>query len=591
MSTGDVSTLVLRAGLFSAAELGATVLDPDPDPIDLLNGTFKLEDVGGIPNYFPAQPGLKNGGVWDDPANRDGRELAFSANTNVTEVITLVATNGDLQGRHAALKKFNLFAHWARKYNEDMTTDPRAISLEYAIEGGKGSQYAQVFNIEVSAEADEADGFGLPMLSRITLTIERSGGWQGIPIGASPRVWTLEALRGKFPTNSGSPSGTQYNYTHLSLVEISPAAGYENAAEKQVYNVCEYGAGAVGSLRDNFIDIPPSVIGGDSDCPMALTVIANAGEAGATLDFRRLHVALKSNPQNNPGSPAIHIRNTYNGGDASTLSTTGVTMTKVNVASSQSQGIRSDGSNTNRYYLRFSIGSGAVSGQAANAQWVLDEYSMRGAYNVYFRGGTDAGGAPNQMRLSFSYTPRQVAPSREIGVITPPELLAAGEPQLVFVGTLVIDPYQSSPDGKGVTADAFFGRLNVKGYRSAGSTVTTIRLWDVILMPYDEGAAILHCNFENNTPPAIGVVMDSSEYISRFNGGSMAQIADSGFQIYTLPLSDISGRPIKLKPGRTNRLYFLGEANGQSSTLQAASSMTFRVIAHPVPHWFGIRDV
>lgn len=597
MSTGDVSALILRAGLYTAAEVGDTNLDPQADTLDLLSGTFVVEDVNGIPNYFPAQPGLKSGGVWDDPANRDGRELSFSAHTNVTEVITLIAKTGDMQGRHATLRKLNLYALWARKYNEDTTTDPRAVSLEYSIEGGVGSQYAQVFNIEINPETDESDTFSLPHLSRITLTIER-GTWQGIPIGASPRMWTLEAIRSLRPTNaSGAQSSPLYNYLNLDLMQISPGAGYEHAAEAQIFNACEYGSGAVGSLWTNFIDIPSSVIGGDTDCPALIVATANPGEPGVTTPtYSKLYIGLKTNAQDNPGSSGRNIRNTYNGGDATATNGTGVTMSKVSVGSgalSQERGIRSNNSNTNRHYLNFAVAA-ATANTTTNASWSLDAYSMRGSYNVYFRGGTDAGGSTAQMRLRFFLS--SGGRSIDIGTITPPELVSAEDPQLVWVGTLTLPlqgGYQSSGSGLGNMHrpnSLHGGALAVSCYRSAGSGATNIRLFDVILMPYDEGACVIRSDINMTSADDRGFLIDSTEYISRGNGGAMVYTDPiSATSILSYPLIDQSGRPIKLKPGRTNRLYFLAEAG--TTTFTAKPNISFRAIVHPVPRWVGLRDV
>lgn len=520
--------------------------------------------------WQPAMPALKD--QWHESRLQDGRSLAGVAVENVTETVELKAVAGSRLELESRINELSRFINQARSFFATFyQIEP--VYIEWSALGGKGSQYALIYNIEMS-KAYNYPGTGEDGMCTVTLVIEREPAWRGVPPGVSPRVWTYYS-RGLLP-------GADYDYVDLDPSESS----LPSLAEKTVQNRNEYAVGTddgmTPSVSQNWIDIDAEDIPGDA--PALCMIEVEFGELDVTT--YDLHIARVSKPltvtaRDPDVANGTLIRGrplTVNFCDQDLLAATNDATWGVKRADSSSQQV-----------LRI---AGAASGTVTvfPNEYNLSLNAMRGRYNVFVRGRYNAGssGATCRVRVQAintnsdefiggdSFVALQNQSSGDtisltyLGQLTLP--LSRRQNQGVFGAGLLY--------GTDAAIDSLFFSL---GYDIPGST--TFDFIDLLLIPFDEDALLIRGTAADATDEQ--VVIDTSDYLSRGRGQAHAQsytgVNLTGFQgsVETTGLKQVIGSSLTLIPRVDNRIaFFLNQSAGQN----------FDVAVNIVPRWYGVRD-
>lgn len=564
MGNSNILELSLVQGVPSATSLGqTTITEPVPVPFvlhsDTVGSPLKLADQGGMSGWMPAVTTLKNGGVWTESNTSDGRTLVSAPLGNVTETLPLLLVDTRNFSKASLLTKLTRFIEAARSFHADeFATQPVYLAIQYR--GSPGVQYALVYNIDI---APEVDPFEDELTSSVTLTIEREPEWRGIAPGDNPKVWGFYK-KGWIPSSdSGATvSPGQYDYTTLSL--ISALANNETLDDGLIYPFDE-----IGTSNVNYIDIPGTLI--DGDCPAAALIAFKAKTTGVA----KLHVARDTRtdlyPANNNNATTQRKRNTFNGGDC--------TVTSVNptsVKTIDANGVLSNGSIVNRYVLVLTYAAGTISGQAV-ASWsrVISQYP--GRYAAYLRAQVTAGTVANtKFLLTWSTGATNINLQQTDAVRLNQSgygLTYLGDVDFTLQGAKYI-----SHLGQGIDVSTTF-TLNLHTTKTSAET-STIKVWDVVLMPIDEPNGVVIINFAS-----LGVndyaFLDKTGY---FTGGKIQDVAAT-VQSSVMYQRRMTGQAIELIPGVNNRLYILPDLNSAAPTVPHELQVSI------VPKWALFRDV
>lgn len=559
-------------GVPSSVSLGNTATtDLAADSINLLSSGsgFVLAEEGGRSGWIPALPNLKNDGVRASSIIVDGSDLIAGALDNVTETMRVYITGANMPTRIHNFTKLLRFAEAARQYHEG-NAQPQPVYLHWWAENAPGDQFALITKIEVSF--DELDIINAAENTILTLSIEREPLWRGLAPGDNPKRWGFY-LRGLKPTNSATPSGTEYNSTHLSLT--SGAGSYVSFAEATTYLHDE-----IATTNVNYIDIAAANI--DGDAPALVELEFDAPGAAAT-QLRSLRVGRSTRrdlfPANNNNTTTQRARNSFNPGDSSG---TGAFANLTSTQLIQANGILTAGV---RYVLNLAYAGGAVN-NTRFAYWdrAVNQYS--GLYAAFVRGIVSAG-TPSEITLSLGVRVSNLS-TRVLFQTDPIALTATYD--IYYLGTLDFTQIKSravNTAGTGLDI-AMPMRLEFNTSKVAGAAAT-VQLWDVLLIPIDEpnqfangvvdlGSGLFGVVIAGNTP----VILDSSGY---FTSGDISRpVAIQNINGSEATPVDMYGSPLTLIPGVNNRLYIVPQFNG------ALPTVTNSIRVNIIPRWYGVRN-
>jgi hypothetical protein len=554
------TTLKLYLGSPSPLSLGAPNTEPLPIPvpevINLAEGTFSVQGAAGSNAWSPAFANIKDGGVWSSSSASEGRQLMLGPDGNVIETITLYSSAGDASARSAALSALARFGRAARDYWEESSDAP--VYLEWRAVGATYSQFAWVYNLEISAEQDPLNHPDEQAI--VTITVEREPAWRAVAPTDNPRIYAFQS-RGRTPTVSASPTADQYNYTDVALY-AAPAAAADFAYSATLYPFDE-----VGVTRPNYIEFTPDQIPGDAE---ALVQIFLQYNATANLNEVKLYLARVTQsdlwPSQNTAANNSRRRMSYSANDW-TITSGNPTVTKPTVA----YGLLGNGSIVNRSVVRAVFAAGVVTDQTimTMAKRIL-QFGKR--YAVYMRYRVTAGTA-NAMQFQCEVSLPNGTGTIELPTVT----LAISSPFTdAYLGQLEIPQLKYSTDSL-ITFRIRTTKL--------GATTPTIEIYDVLLVPLDEQAVIIDAN-ASAAAAAISLTMfDNTGYLSR----EETAVGAFNFPSPTVQVLGLTGNGITLVPGVTNRLYIVGQYSSNASPTLSYADTAFTVGVNIVPRWSGAR--
>lgn len=545
--------------------------------IDLMS-----EGVGfALDEWIPQIPGLKNDGVWADSMIATGRQLIAGEDSNVNETITVNLT----AATHILL--FNTLSNlmnYVSKVRQFWTTfyQVQPPCLHWKAVSAPRAQFAEIYNID--AAISYPDDCATP-LADVTLTIERNPYWKPVRPGGNPKEWSYE-FRGE---------QLAYDYSDARLWD-----GSDNLVQGSIYNSFSWSSfNNVGT--QNFVDIPGSMIPGDVPALVALNAESAAPDAcdPTTADgiaWTDLYVSRVSKPltitrRANPGSTTQVDLKTFNILNAADGSLTGSAASNNACGAFPSAGL-------NRQIVTISTFSASLPRIVWGLSQQFDFARWRGRYAVFVR-MRQVAGAQGDIEVWFgigyqsSYD--DVYTSR---VVNPLAGTASPNTELRYIGELTLPPINRvpvTPDGVGIGA-AILAAGEFRLYANRLTGAGTLIIYDVIFMPIDEQMARYHIDQgKAKISGAMQYVADNTRYLSHgqpemtaFAGGEVT----SGTAYYQVSAAlESRGQDLTLEPGRTNRLYFLGDKtyiNG--TTPQSPLTATITVRVNIIPRWKGIID-
>ena len=566
----NTAKLVFHLGYPSAYSIGLSTSTPS-DPanlpkIDLLANGLQVYQSGGASAWIPAIAAPKSG-VWADSATQDGRTLLAMPMANAVEELTLVAPSRDTA--YAALVALNRFGQRARDFWSGMGQDP--VYVEWEAVGAPGSQFALIYSIDTSFVAFEAL-IGVTGSDAVTVavTFEREPAWRGVEPGISPKTWQLRANH-LTPTASASPTASQYNYTHVGL-QSSYSPPYKSSVALSIGHPDQLGVAVSGlSGGTNYLDIPASLIPGDA--PALLACSGLVGTAGQTTN--KIYIAKTTRrdlyPANNSAGvlSTSRARMSLNAGDANLNAVANVTLTKPIVA----DGYLSNGSLANRYVVRAVFAAGAAA--YANALvWYVRYSQLGGRYALFIRAtATVAPANAVSIQMSINLPGGAVFFTDPVTLNTTTLGYRGG---LTYLGEINLPQSRYvDVDGTGVndTQDLALAMIFIK----PSANTPTLELWELIMLPIDEGAIEL-------SRPGNG----NMTYFTYDNTGYIGGVKEDGGNYSDAnAMNTVIGNPITLTPNISNRLYFL--VNNTSGTFSPTTNQAMYI--HVVPRWYGVRDV
>lgn len=561
----QLNYLRLYLGVPSPLTYGASgQYDPVPESIDFLDtsAVFQLDSNGGVPAYEYAIAGLKNGGVRGDSPIVDSSVILAAPYGTVTESITLVSAAA-ASSQNATLSKIERFGRYANGLNAN-TYQSMPVYIERWCDGEPAPTYALVLDMSFSVIGDNELGG----IARLTVSWEREPFWRAIPPGANPKLYA-------FQQRELAP-GTDFDYTDLTLTDFGGAANLQNWREETIGNAGTFTA--TTNIVENFIDIDAEDIPGDA--PALLCAVIDA--ASLVVGSPDVYMARNTKPGVTAATPE-NARMSHNGGDASIASSGGVTMSYAVAAT----GIRCDppgASAEGNYELQVVYAAGAIT--ASNiAAWQRVMLKNHGRYAVLVRSRVTAGVNTDmqlQLRLSgfSSVTPVQFD---ETLAFTPN---SGSTHTLYYVGNFDLGNIgeQMNVDGTGSDA-ALDYLLQLRSVTRGAAAAVTLRIADVILMPYDEFTLM------GRTVPFpladYGAIFDGTGYFTRARAvyGGLQYSGSLPFT-YALPVQT-TGQIVPLEPNTDNRLYFLF---GNDVAHLGMTSETIQVRLNIVPRWRHLRD-
>lgn len=518
---------------------------------------FALNPADG---WQPNLPGLKAGGVWADSTVADGRLLVSGADGNVTETINLTIATGDSVTLFKALSKLHRFIADCREmWTTFSQIEP--VFLQWWAFGAPGRQYALIYNIDIAVEYPDVEQGAI---ADVTLSIEREPYWRGLAPGANPKVWTFEFRKQSFTSSDlGLVTGTTDHLVY----------------DATVHNETTW-ADNTAPTTNNYVDIAASLVPGDAEALVEMAV--SATPTAASYNVTDIYVSRCTKPLTYPDridSDTVYRRNTLNANDASPG-------TDTTLAAD------AGGAEGGRAQITFAT----VATNAERLEWNSNQdvgyTNWAGRYAVFVRARQN-GGSANQILM-------QLYRSGGVGVDDIPvteqvyaELRAgAGATDawpLSYLGEVTIPPQERvnvSPDGTGLAVNsnsAFAFYLYAE--RTTGAGVLYVS--DLIFVPVDEQCALMRDSVRIASSSRIAVC-DNTGYFAHGDINPIALVNATSPGIVDRYI-ELRGQDITLKPGVTNRLYFLnsGEISG-SAVCDVDCTLTVRL--NIIPRWRGVRD-
>lgn len=541
------------------------------DSIDLLDPAgFSCDD------YAIQLPNLKNGAVWADSPITDGRTLVSGATGNVTETIRLNLTAGTLVQMAAMLSKLSRFQHDCNDF-WDTFGQIEPVYLKHQVEGEPGPRYALLYNIEINLEQPIDPG---DPNRTVTLSIEREYGWRGIAPGANPKQWT-----------------SYINNTLLTASNATLQGGTNDLVSASAVNRQEFN-GVNTFQNTNFVDIPANKLPGN--LPPLVTLIVRPTELTTSAVLTNLFIGKSTKPTTLPDRNGTGNLPRYNSfaGAAATL------QTDAAFVADAIMGIAHPPVSATRRYVSVSF---ATATNQLRMYWSststfshVNVNLLRGRYALFLRGEQNAGAFGNitlSVRLTDSGGTFYTSPTIS------PKITVANRVQLNYLGVVTLPNNDTSMGGmngngltvatRGIGAGKIINYLSVDLYAARSTGVATLRVYDLILIPIDEGAVYLQpIAFNSIAAPGIGcMVYDNTGYFvhGKTNDYTNARLMDGSGGGDNEVFTEASGA-FMLSPGVNNRLYLLADTY-DNTVIGSETNMTFTVYANIVPRWSGLRDV
>lgn len=556
----NISRFEITRGAPSSTMVGnPNVTDLPPKTVSFVSDWLKVADDGGLSSWTPASATVKNGGVWLDSPVMPGRVPLSMPAGNVIETFECIL-QGEQRKRAEILSDLWQIAKAAQDYwAEDHQPDPVYLTFEGVT--GEGVQHALVYSVDIAYDADAL--YNPDINTRVTFTIEREPAWRyTVAPGDNPRKYALES-RGMEPA-SATVGTAYYDYTNLNLLQAL-SGNWRGVVEGTIKNFDEFLV-----ANRNYIEIPATSIPGDAPA-LALVSWVSKMSSGSVS---KLHMARSTRrdlfPLNNSNVNNARFKNTFNGGDATILTPTNITVTKPIVAT----GLISNGSAVNRHVLRCVYAAGAVSSQRIGSfTKLINQYP--GRYAAYMRAAITAGVGTNVLfYLEYSYGSSNI----NLKFSNSARIQAAGF-QTIYLGVVdftTLGNKLNAVDGTGLDIATTFN-LYLSSTKTTADT-PTIEVYDIVLMPIDEPNGIVTIDFAAlslNDP----VFVDKTGYFNL-----RAQDVALTRQSSQNAPRQLNGQGIELIPGVANRIYFMAE----STATNPADLHEVRVDL--VPRTYGIRE-
>lgn len=535
------------------------------DSIDLLDPLgFSCDD------YAIQLPNLKNGAVWADSPITDGRTLVSGALGNVTETIRLALTAGTLIQLAAMLSRLVRFRQDCNDF-WDTIGQIEPVYIKHQIEGEPGPRYALLYNIEINIEQPLDPG---EPNRTVTLSIEREFGWRGIAPGANPKQWNCYIDHQLFSASNASlVSGTMHTVTG-------------SVKNKQEFSTL------YSFQTKNFIDIPAAKLPGDLPPLMCMTMSPTESTGGGLLE--NIFLSRVTKPLTQPDRKG-NILPRYNAfaGSAGIL---GVDATFVADAT---MGIAHPPVSATARYVSVSF---ATATDQLRLQWTastafahVNPNLLHGRYHIFLRAEQNAGALGN---ISLYVRMINTAGYFFTSPTMTPTLTVATVVQVMSLGIVTFPPSSnnySNSDGKGLgVANVYTGagqndgnfRVELWALRSVAAG--TLRVYDLILMPIDEGAVYIVPIGGATGGPEV-MVYDNTGYYQHGKPDIYAagRVMDASNGLDNEIIAEARGG-LDLKPGVDNRIYVLGN---QFTTLGSSPADAYNTYINIVPRWAGLRDV
>lgn len=513
--------------------------EPAREILDLLS----VEGVSlGQDGWTPVYASLKDGGTFTDTALTPGADLTAYSEGNVTEVMKFTVTGADDTGRMFFLSKLARFARAARdQHVGDYQFMP--VSLLVQLPNEVGPRFALIYDIQVAQRTPEPNTGNVTELT-ITIVREPFWSWEVAP-GDNPKLWT-------FYKRGVSPSSSNW-----SLVG-STSPQYEQGT---VANLTSFKNSNSTFWYTSYLEFPAADIPGDAP---ALVQLHFTGTWNAVQHYFHSILIGRGSRENTPyQAPTLAAKGATANGYLVTLGTDTTNEADNGcIDNGQSTSPGWGGGNNNRMKVAFTTLT-----YAKRISWRAPD---SGTYAVFAR-ALQSGGAQNDVVCYLKY-----GASAYSAIQTPetnPVLQTVATDQefwpLMYFGTirLPIDDTSMLQDtsSQGLVADNHYIELWAKRITATGTPL--LYLADLILLPIEDG--LTEINFED-AATANGssfflteVFYDSTRYLSR---GRNTEIAGSFNSGVVETVAQLKGAPITLRPGITNRLYFLVTSSDAGAT-------------------------
>lgn len=552
----------------------STMVESPLEVLDLLDGTHTigLATDGWSPNF----PTLKGGGLWANSAVSDGQTLLSNAVDKVTETLTLVMGNTDLNQRQIVFSKLVYLSRMARDFwTRRSQIEPVYLKMQAA--QGRHIQYALISNIEI---AERGDMFSTNIWE-FTLTVDREPMWNiHVPPGANPKLWTKEI--------NGFQPGTGFTFRDLSLV-----SGTDHLITGTIYNRNEWSASGVDAapLTANYIDIPAASIPGDAPAKVCMYVEGGTAELYVGRSTKRLTMSQVATT-----TPTLTFETwkeylILNAGEpGGTSLTTVATDASCGVLLAASAGVKK--------IAQYTI---AISATVPDVLVFVPGISVLrrnvyGSYIAFLRVEATTGvDSDVQARLRIraaSGNPglyvEQTLEYQNIPVVAGTGVNCDNRFDLIYMGSFSIP---LSPSGVTVL-DVGYGLDHedtnfIIDLKNTAAATRAIDFLDLILIPIDEG--VINFKILESAVAVAGHIYDNTGYFTHGYPGEIG-LTDSGGNI---AITELQGSGIYLQPKVDNRLYFIGRENDNPGVGDKYSTPTNSgpIRLNIVPRCYGISDV
>lgn len=588
----------------------AQTAEPGVQVVNLLNevGIILRADAEWVPQRPQARV------VYGETPLSDGRLPLTSSVGNVVETLPVYIAGGTVQAVASAERELQRLIADARDFHtSEWQIDP--VYLMWWADCAPGPQYALIYNMDL-APSGMPELQGDTWIIEATLTIERDAVWRPIPPGANPALWTEYFLElTKDPQYDGWRYYMLFKYEPpVQFALQQPSLGAPSGTG--VYDIYETidPTDITMSLTHASFEIPAEYIPGDAPAlwmysfgtknSTAESAFAKVVDLQVAVDTRPLFTQTHKPNLDGTGSEVAKMRHfRLNAGDA----TAGGSWTKTNNGAGAP--IPSNGQMVNGFTLNRTFTTTAVTQHVA-AKWPglynLDQQTMRGRYAVFLRhdqssASGDAGTVTVQLRYGFDDPNpyKLLNPSAKITATS------ATICSLLYLGTINIpinDRSAQAIEGWGAAVIDSDRNLEIELLitKAASSANVTVRLWDLVLMPIDEGyaQAVIGQNLTDTISGQItSVVIDNTGYMNRGLRGDYVGLVfhrQASF-VRTQPaetqiLFEVRGTLPTLKPGENNQLKFIAGRQGSGTQRTYSAVAALDGILHVLPGWYGVRD-
>lgn len=527
--------------------------------------------------WQPARPALKD--QWHESGLTDGRSLAGVAVENVRETITLRAAADNRLILESRINTLSRFINQARAFFATFyQIEP--VYLEWAALGGKGSQYALIYTIDMSVSYDDY-GDGEDAEADVQLVIEREPAWRGVPPGVSPRVWTFYS--------QGFLPGADYSYVDLNPDSTTRTSLVEDTINNRNEYSTAVDSGLYPSVSQNWIDIAASLIPGDA--PALTHIYIDFTDNAHIVDPHAIYISRITKPLTLPTRESVSTRGrplTINFADMHD---------DGKLVVDNTYGVKKANAATINAYEVVSILTQTFTATTHDGLVKLSTNMMRGKYNVFLRCRRTA----------------ETTTTGSSAYLTIKDI--AG--QVRFIGeSYTIDDEQTEP------VASYIGQIDIplserQLQHSAGSglfasdntvedlvidvTVTqgasrTVNYIDLILMPFDEPALMVALSdaATGSYEDGLAFIVDNTGYLRHGQTGNPIGVVASVLlgltpeTEFNFIIPDVRGQGIVLEPGINNRIAFLIDQMPGSGA--DCARLDFPVKVDIVPRWYGVRD-